>query len=338
MNLARITRAELESTSGLLGSIDEEVSPRAVTEKLRETIYRWGVCPKREVLAHVRLQIRMIGREESELVKNCLQNLVSIGEVQEVILNDEVHLAQCEPRWVRVGDEVAALLSVAPAPKGLTMITPLHERDWVRRVALKSEDAYAMLQLSGCRELSFAEWLTPLGYLRHVVRRSNRAHWSDQDDLASFWRLLQDAFVEGGAPLNTDADVRAVTGVPGGFFGRHDSEKPQGRWSNDAPEGVWCGCRRGYSEQHWHWGLLSVEGTERRFLDLYDKEEWCWALLARGKLLGSEEVIRSANGRVELTFPLPQQLKLALELLGTGSGGWAWEVAQGAPEFNDYLR
>jgi hypothetical protein len=81
-----------------------------------------------------------------------------------------------------------------------------------------------------------------------------------------------------------------------------------------------------------------VEGAERRFLDLYDKEEWCWALLARGKLLGSEELIRSDNSRVELTFPLPPQLKLALDLLGTGTGAWVWEVAQGAPELNDYLR
>jgi hypothetical protein len=135
-----------------------------------------------------------------------------------------------------------------------------------------------------------------------------------------------------GLPLSVDADLRAVTGELGSFFGRHDATYPEGRWTTVVPDGVWCAVRRGYGERHWHPMVVAVDGEERRALDLYDFDEWRWALLGRGKRLGADEVHRISSGNVQLTFPAPEQLRAAMDLVGSPTAPWGWDIEPSAPD------
>jgi hypothetical protein len=77
---------------------------------------------------------------------------------------------------------------------------------------------------------------------------------------------------------------------------------------------------------------MAVAGDDRRALDLYDADEWRWAVLARGRRIGAEEVVRADGRRVQLTFPAPGQLRAAMDILGRPSGAWAWDVSPDGPD------
>ena len=83
---------------------------------------------------------------------------------------------------------------------------------------------------------------------------------------------------------------------------------------------------------------MSVDGTQRRTVDLYDKDEWRWALIARGLYFETPEILKTSEGQVQVSFPLPKQLESALSLLGTNVGGWQWNVYNGAPLLEDFIR
>jgi hypothetical protein len=129
-----------------------------------------------------------------------------------------------------------------------------------------------------------------------------------------------------------------VTGEPGPFFGRHNTTDPEGRWAPTAPDGVWCAFRRGYGESHWHPAIIAVHNQERRALDLYDHDEWRWALLARGRRFGADEFIPTSNGRVRLSFPAPRQIRAAMDLLGVPIASWEWALQPDAPDVWALLR
>src|SRR5690606_35591790 len=107
-------------------------------------------------------------------------------------------------------------------------------------VHMESEEQAATLEARGARQVSLAEWLHPLGYLRHAARRSDDAVRADQVALATFWERLVDAVSEEGLQIDPDAEIRAVVGEPGGYFGRHNVPALEGRWRDELPDGVWC--------------------------------------------------------------------------------------------------
>jgi len=228
--------------------------------------------------------------------------------------------------------QLGVYLGVSGPPEGVSRAPGGGHRDVVLRIRVGSDDDAARLLVAGVREVSITEWLSPIDYLRHAARRLRRPARSDSVTLASFWDLLESKLTEEGLPLGVDAEVRAVTGEPGQFFGRHDATEPEGRWTEVTPDGVWCAFRRGYGEAHWHPTIIAVNGEERSVLDLYDLDEWRWAVLARGRRLGSDEVVLTSSGSVRLTFPAPRQLRTAMDLLGVPSAAWGWDMQPGAPD------
>lgn len=321
-----------------LGYLDVEgrLSDRKVADLIRVPLSRWGLSPKRTVLGYAREQLRVAGIEDVASVRITLQRLVDLGECEEVYVGNESYLAPAEPRWISIDDGVAAFLSVSQPPNGISVIDGTNQ-DIVRRIQIETDEHAAALQVAGVREISLAEWLVPLGYLSHARRRMRQPARSDALTLGSFWDLLEAELANGGLPLGDEVEVRMLSGCPGDFFGRHDTAEPEGRWETEAEEGVWFANRRGYGDGHWHPCIVAVDGDGKRVLDLYDWDEWRWAVLARELCLSPEEVVQAGDGRESLRIPLPNQLRAAMDIRGRPRSAWAWDVTQRAPDLWEML-
>lgn len=332
MNLEIITPHAYALELGLIQD-DGEISKRGLAELLRAPLARWGLSSRMSVMRYAREQLRAacVFDQAGQLVENVLNDLIRLGECEQVAIGHETCIAPARPRWLRISHETGALLDVSPVPEGIEEL-PGADADIVRRISVRNDDDLDRLHMAGVREISFRDWLRPPGYLAHAGRRMDRPIRSDQMSLPKFWDLLKAALENEGQPLGNEAVVRAVTGEPGGFFGDLHAETPNGRWSDSVPDGLWCARRRGYLDQHWHPVIMQVNGGERRILDLYDMDEWRWALIAKGRRLGPEEPIRRLEGEVRLDFPAPDQLVGAMDLLGARRSAWSWQVQAGAPD------
>lgn len=336
MTIETLTRAQLASD---LGYKDGEGKPseRAIAQFMRDGLGRWGLCPKRALLEHAREQLRA-GDVETDTVPRVFERLVALGECAEVAVGHEAYVAPAEPRWVASGGGLAVLLGPVVPPSDTPRLASLDPADVAVRVHVEGEEQAAALDACGVRQVSLTEWLHPLGFLRHAARRSGEAVRADQLTLARFWDRLADSVSEEGLQVDADAEVRAVVGEPGGFFGRHTAATIEGRWRDDLPDGVWCTYRRGHGEGHWLPTLLAVDGEDRRALDLFDDDEWRWALFARSRAVGPEEIVRRDGDEVRVTWPLPAQLRAALDIIGIPTGGWRWRVADDAQDLWSLLK
>ena len=335
MNIQTLSKDQLGTH---LDYLDGEGKPsyRAIADLLRAPLSRWGLSSKRSILQYVRAELRAYGVEDLSRIPYILERLVDIGECHDLYVGDEPYLAPSIPRWISVGCGISAYLGVSEPPDGLSLIDGNH-RDIIRRFRIRTDEDATVLDLAGVREELLADWLMPLGYISHASRRLSRPARNDKVSLSGFWELLENAVTEEGLVLGADADVRMLGGCPGEFFGRHNSLQLEGRWTTDPGEGLWCAYRRGYGDAHWHPCVVAVNGNLRKVLNLYNEDEWRWAVLARGRSVGSEEVVRIDNLKIQLTFPAPSQLRAAMNILGPSAGAWAWDVSPGNPDLWKFL-
>lgn len=334
MTLEVIARGELRRR---FISEDGEVNQRAVADSLRAPIARWGLSPERLVLRHARDQLR-VARVEFDGVRSVLNRLTRMGECERVTVCGEVYIAPAAPRWMRIGEAEGVYLTAAALPPGVPLAAGGGARDIARRIDLSAEEALAQLDTASVREVELSELLSPLHYLRHASRRLGRPARSDQVTLGVFWDLLRGELERNGAPLGDEAELRVLAGVPGAFFGSHKKQELEGRWAADAPDGVWCAYRRGYGDAHWHPVILEVRGGARRVHDLFDEDEWRWAVLARGRSVGSDEQLIVQADSLRLRFNAPSQLSAALDLIGAPTRPWTWRIQRGAPDLWAHLR
>lgn len=336
MTIETLTRAQLASDLGYTDA-DGNPSERAIAQCMRDALVRWGMCPRRALLKHAREQLRA-GEVPTDVVPRVLERLVALGECAEVAVGHEAYVVPAEPRWVASGGGLAVLLGPITPPAGAPRLIAVGPADVAVRVHVGSEEQAATLEACGARQVSLAEWLHPPTYTRHAARRSGEPVRVDRVGLVEFWERLVDVVSAEGLLIDGDAEVRVVAGPPGGFFGRHTAAALEGRWRNDAPDGVWCAYRRGHGDGNWLPTLLSVEGGERRALDLFDHDEWRWSLLARSRAVGVEEVVERSGDEVHVTCPLPAQLRAAMDICGVPTGVWRWRVATDAPDLWTLLK
>lgn len=332
MILESITRSSYAREIGLI-SDEGEISLRGMADLLRTPLSRWGLSSKARLLSYARSQLEAAGLRDqaSGQIVTVLRHMVLLRDCVEVRIEGEPYIAPAQPQWIRTGDESATLLGVEPVPDGIgERVTAGWRRDIVRRIVVRNDQDLAALRIAGVRDTSLEEWLQPFGYLQHAMRRESRLIRSDELSLAQFWKLLVSALQEEGLLLGNDAEVRLVCADPGDYFGKHYSEACEGRWTEVATDGVWCAYRRGYNQAHWHPIIVAIDGGHLRALDLYDRDEWCWALLARGKSTGAEERVECRDGVVQLSFPAPDQFVAVMDLLGQRRSGWSWRVNDGA--------
>lgn len=333
MMLHKIGRDSYVREIGLVDD-DGHVIERGLADLLRSALARWGLSSKAAVLRYARQHLEaselLAGR--SDLVARVLGTMEQLGECAEVSVDGERYIAPTPPRWIRTGKGIGSFLSVGPVPKGVVKQAQRDRgRDIVRRIAVQTDEDQEVLRLAGVSEISLQDWLTPLRYLAYATRRRGSPVRIDALDLSGFWEFLASEVEEAAQPLSDEADVRAVVGKSGTFFGSHKAENCEGRWRDDARDGMWCAYRRGYGSSHWHPIILLVDGSRRRALDLFDVDEWRWALLAQGHHQEWPRHIENVDGRVQLTFPAPDQLMAALDILGPRVAAWSWDVDRDAP-------
>ena len=333
MTIEVITRSTFASELGLITG-ENEVSERGLADLLRLPLERWGLSARSAVTRYAREQLEAAGlrKEASPLVPDVLDRLIRLSECEEVRIGHERYITPTQPRWITIGHEIAALLSVGRIPDGVVELPSSGGQDVIRRIHVRNNDDLAALRIAGVRQTNIEEWLEPIGYSHHMARRTKRILRSDELSLLSFWDILVATLVNDGLPLGNEAEVRAVTGKPGAFFGRYDSERCEGRWTDAAADGIWCAYRRGYGQSHWHPVIVEVHGDQRRSLDLFNADEWRWALLARARWSGVDEQIVREVSQVRLSFRAPDQLSSAMDLLGPRNGPWSWTAYPGAPD------
>ena len=300
----------------------------SVAAAARACILSWRSPARARVTAYLHRQLMAAGFDEEQLrdcVGDVVDALIDIGDVTTVRLDGRASLVSSRRTWVHLGGTAYAVLGEAAGD-------PTIEQDRRR---------YARLTAFGPEHLaplSFSDWLGPADFRSHLARRlGGRADGT----ISEFWAALSSALRHEGNPLDA-AQLRAVVGPPGaqtGFFGRHNSPEVSGRWASAVPNGTWCGVRPGRNPNEWHPILALVEGTEAQALDLYDWDEWNWALLARGLAIGAPERSNWQNDVLAFEHPVPAQFIRALRLLGgPGNRAWTWQVSEAANHCFDAWR
>lgn len=317
-----VPRTRLGEHLGLVDA-DGSTSNRGVADLIRDVVRRCTMADRADILRFVRKQLDACGVEDTGVARSVLDRLIAFGDIAVGFVESTNYVMQSEPRWLVTGPSSGVILGARTVPEGVSYLGPLTSEDLVRRFRLDDE-VRPVLEAAEIRHISIAEWLEPLSYLDFFRRGSRR---EGHEDLERFWATLIDDLAASGLPLSSDADIRALVGPAGGYFGDYSSPEPAGRWSGAPTDGVWLGVRRGYNEQHWHPIILRVAGASLTALDLFDFGELWWAVLARGLSTANREVVERAESNVRFTFPLPDQLRTAMDLLGPRTGAWSWDVA-----------
>lgn len=302
--------------------IDEAGLPSvgSVASMARACICSWRTAGRARVTAYLNRQLLAAGFEEEQLrgrVAEVIDALIDIGDVTAVRLDGRPSLVSSRRTCVRIGETACAVL-------GEDVESPMIEQDPQR---------YARVTRFGSKHpdpLGFSDWLGPAQFRLYLARRLGG---TSDGTINEFWATLQSALRHQANPLDPTR-LRAVVEPPGAeaaFFGRHNSPTVSGRWASEVPNGTWCGVRPGRNPNEWHPILVHVKGTEAQALDLYDWDEWTWALLARGLVLGAPERSNFRNGVLAFEHPVPRQFIRALRLLGgPGNRAWTWRMSEAA--------
>lgn len=330
-----INQQELRDSLQFEQDSDEFPTYVSIARSICLAVERWGVAPKTRVITHTKKQLIATGFSEESLsrVEEAYDRLKQLGTVEEVYLAGRRHCACAKARWIKLTENLGVLTgTIHDLDIPLVPIDPATElmAEIVMRFDASNLDTLATLNAKGVTQWELVEWLGEPGYVEHLLRRSPA---SQQPTLTAFWEVLSDEMADTGLLLSDEADVRAVVGNPGEYFGRGDGSTPTGRWSDTPPDGLWCGIRKGYSDVHWRPILIAVEGDQRRSLELYDFTEWRWALLARGRALDEPELAERKGDLVSFTYQLPDDILRLMRLVGHHQSGRNWKVPAGMPEF-----
>lgn len=312
--LERLTSTDLQARLGLSGE-GSRPHAAAIARSARACVAAWCAPPRQRVTTYLTRQLIAAGFDADatrEEVRDALDGLLDIGDLASVRLDGKPSLVMALATIVRVDNGRYVLLGAQA-----------QERDEARGTLLARHVRSAG---TGGHVQDFAEWLGPPGYRRHLDRRTRS---QTQGALSELWPVLCAALEHEGLPIDP-AKLRALVAPPGtanGYFGRYNQPAVSGRWSTQAPDGQWCAVRPGRNANEWHPILIDVAGSDIRALDLFDWDEWNWALLARGLVLGAPERQHWNETMLSFEHPVPDQVVRALRLLGGPSArAWTWDL------------
>jgi len=313
---------------------NETISNKEIASLLRLPIASWGLVQRRVVVRYVRKQVDALGLvdPDSEAIGKVLDQMLSIGECQEVRVRGDRYIVPGLPRWISTGEKSGVILGSVKTPSDIKLLKSNNQYDIVTRVSVTTDDDYAALLAAGIQNCTMADCLGPLEYLKHAGRRRGQPIRDDSLSLEDFWEMLVATLHAEGQPIGGESEVRILSGTPGSFFGRSNAPKCEGRWVTEVDDGIWCAYRKGYNTQHWYPVIISVIGDQRFILDLYDNNEWNWSVLARGKAMRQSEQYKRNEKIVKITCPLPKQILSGLDLLGPRTEAWTWEIDETAPD------
>lgn len=332
--MEKINQQELRADLRFEQDSDEFPTYTSISRSICLTVERWGLAPKTRIITHTKKQLTATGFSDESLsrVDEVYDRLKQLGTVEEVYLAGRRYCACAKARWIKLTENLGVLTGTIFDPS--IPLVPIDEAaepiaEIVMRFDASNLDTLATLNANGITQWGLDEWLGEPAYVEHLIRRSPE---NQTTSLVEFWEVLTGEMADMGLSLSDDAEVRAVVGKPGGFFGQRDATPPTGRWTDTPPDGFWCGIRKGYSDVHWQPILLVVDGEHRRSLELYDFTEWKWALLARGRALGEPEIAKRNGDLVSFTYQLPDDLLRLMRLIGNHQGKWNWKIPVGISE------
>lgn len=318
--LEEFTSEELRERLGLetLKNGGPAIGP--VAEAVRSCVRAWRSPARARVTAYLHRQLTAAGFEEEAVrarVGEVVTALVEVGDLTSVRLAGKSSLVLSRPQWISISAEDFVFLG----------------QDDGKTLALQPTEGYVRRGVAHAEHVSPIDFATFMGapaYLRHLARRTDSAV---NGTLSEYWAILCAEVRHNGLPLDA-SQFRAVVDSPGtnqGRFGRHNQAIVSGRWKTIAPDGIWCAVRPGRHINEWHPILIEVVGHEILSLDLFDWDEWNWALLARGVASGTPERSAWSNGHLAFEHPVPEQHRRALRLLGQpGPLAWTWKISKGA--------
>lgn len=320
--LEALTASDLSARLGFTGD-HSRPHPGPIAYAVRDCVAAWRTAPRQRVTIYLLRQLVASGFDEEparEQVRTVIDGLIDIGDLTAVRLDGKACLVTSLGTAVRVGPEEVVLLGSKVNDAVKDESTPMQ---LARRLASSSLDSVAAPQ-------DFTDWLGSAGFLGHLSRR---ARTDSSGTLREFWACLTSSLRHEGAPLDLSL-VRAVVAPAGdgnAYFGRHNGPTVSGRWSPDPPDGYWCAVRPGRNSNEWHPILIEVAGEDVRALDLFDWDEWNWALLARGEVIGPRERAVWDGTTLSFQHPIPTQFTRALRLLGSpGDRSWTWDLSDAA--------
>ena len=149
--------------NGLLVN-SEELSQSAIAKFIREVIFRWGLANKRQLLQHVRKQLKIAGIENTVKVSKVLNHLISLGELEEVLMDYETFIAPCYSSWIKSGNNEGTIIGSMFKSTNLQYLENSYDNDILRRFSITSDEDLTNLYLDGINETTLEEWLKPILY------------------------------------------------------------------------------------------------------------------------------------------------------------------------------
>ncbi len=327
--LSQLTPAQLTQHLHLQAGPDGLPSEVGIADLVRSAAARWGPCRRRDLTAYIYRHLDacdLTSLDASARVREVVEALVTLRELEEIRSDALPLLAPGILRLVRCGDEIGFLTGCLSSPGAPTAALPRPGQRAMLTRWIQSQQAIAKASLP---EWSPREWLGVPDFLVHLRRRG-----ASGPHLPKLWAGLQADFQEFSAPISEPQHYRVICGSPGEFFGiLHEERWGRLRPAAGAPDGLWCGVSQsGFHERSFLPELVEISGgAPARALRLFDKDELCWALLARGLLLNQPELLLRDSAIIKQSCWLPRQLRSLLKVTCRRTG-WSWQTWPEAAE------
>ncbi|MCO8122591.1 hypothetical protein NHH03_12665 [Stieleria sp. TO1_6] len=312
---------------------------RGLADLIRHFVFCEGCVTRRELanfLSPIFQTLHEFDQNTRSTFVRVADELAELGDLRSIRVGREHGWTRTPFRWIETSPTTAVVLGhLEDVTTGIKPSTSETSSDLVRRFP-KSAGESNIESFSSTNQVTIEEWIGDGGWNVHRERRGG--HDSDSS-INAFWQHLLGELAQSEAVAANDGSLRILSGPPGGRFGRHNDESPQGRWgtSLDHPDGNYLACYRARNDNDWRFQLIEIKDHRvDRALSLENADEFQWAVIARGVHRREPEQIICVDREVRLTFPPPRQLRGLLNLLGTQLSAWNWQLAH--PVFIEQLQ
>ena len=306
-----------------------------IARLIRREVRRQGLVTRRELRKVIEPYLNASGffNEASHLIREVADEMVTVGEIADLRVENQRGYAALPSRWIPLGDNVAILLGTTATEKH--RFYAYHPNQFLRRFRPK----HAMLQdldRAGISCEPFITWFGEPGWARFCA---------PGDCIESLDSLLDRHITDlerEGAPFSPDdTSIRIVNFSPGDFFGQ-PWEQTRSRWitPKQVADGIYIGAQPGYSERQWHPLLVKIQRDvcksqvihfNNNVADSFELRNWLLLALSSRNRLRERVIVDHINSELQLTFPAPKQLIRCLKLAGESDNAWRYSVLNSRP-------
>lgn len=304
-------------------------SAASAVHQVRQAVELWGACRQARVTAYMTRFLVLHGLEDAgDRARDSVEFAVTLGEVERGTVHGQPWLMPTFPRLVQVSSSLQLVLG--GGLEALQVESSDVEQWCVAGAArwLKSsrEDVSELHAEVNYSEFELRDWVGEPGWAPILERLTG----TRSGTLRALWECLKAAVANSRVRSDGPDRLRVVLGAPGEFFGGIRAERIEaksGRWSGveDLNDGLYVGARPGAVTTTRRPCVIQATGGELRLFDLWDWDELCWALLARGVHAGEPELVfRQHAGAHTVAAPAPRQVQRLLSCMGASDLDRRW--------------